>query len=90
MVVGLAGVADDAVATISVRTELVVAALADDTEAVGVVDVQESVVRAGEVAKRRQVERVARHAVHAVDADQAWRRAALLEQALQVLRVLED
>src|SRR2546430_10181113 len=60
-------VTNDAVPTIAVRAELVIAPLADHTEPVGVIDVQESVVGSREPGEGREVDRVAGHAVHAVD-----------------------
>ena len=45
-------------------------ALADDAEAVGVVDVEERAVAARDLGEGAQVRRVARHAVHAVHADE--------------------
>ena len=89
MVVGLARVAHDAVAAVSVRAELVVGALADDPEAVRVVDVEQRVIVTRELREGGQVDRVAGHAVHAVDADQPRRLARLLEEPFQILGVLE-
>ena len=89
MVVVLADMLDDAVAADAVGRELVVTALTQHAETVRVVDVEQGVVLAREPRERRQVERVPRHAVDAVNADEARHRTALLEQALEIVRVLE-
>ena len=52
------------------RTTWSYVSLADDAEAVRVVDVEEGVVLAGEPRERANVRGVAGHAVHAVDADE--------------------
>ena len=54
-----------------------------------VVDVQQRVVLAREPREGRQVESIPGHAVDAVDADEPRHRTALLEQALEIVRVFE-
>ena len=68
---------------------LVRAALADDAEAVGVVDVEQRAVLARDGGERADVRRVAGHAVDAVHADQAGRVALGAQQLVEVVGVLE-
>jgi len=82
-------VTNDAVPAVSVGAELVITSLADDTEPVGVVHVQQSVVGAGEAREGWEVDRVSGHAVDAVDADQTRGRTVLLEKPLQIIRIFE-
>ena len=89
VVVGLVAVADDAVAARAVHGRLVRAALADDAEAVGVVDVEQGAVLARDRREGADVGRVAGHAVDAVHADEAGRVALGLEQLVEVVGVLE-
>ena len=89
VLVGLAGVPDDAVAAHAVRARLVGRALPDHAEAVGVVDIEQRAVPARDRGERDQVRRVAGHAVHAIHADKASRVALGREQRVQVVGVLE-
>ena len=68
---------------------IAVAALADDAEAVRVVDVEQRAVLAGDRREGRQVRRVAGHRVDAVHADQARGVALGGEQLVEVVGVLE-
>jgi Lrp/AsnC ligand binding domain len=83
VVVALAEVADHAVAAAAVGARLVAGALPDDAEAVGavgVVQVQQRVVRAHQGRERRQVGWVAGHAVdpsmQTSRGSLAWRRSS--------------
>ena len=89
VVVGLVAVADDAVAARAVVARLVRGALADDAEPVGVVDVQQRAVLAGDGRERADVGRVAGHAVDAVHAHEPRRVALGAQQLVEVVRVLE-
>ena len=89
MVVGLAEVADDAVAARRRTGRLVGRALADDAEAVRVVDVEQRVVLACDAGEGVEVGRVPGHAVDPVHADQPGRGAVLPEQPLQIVGVAE-
>ena len=66
-----------------------VAPLADHAEPVGVVDVEERAVLAGDPGERAQVGRVAGDAVHAVHADDARVREVVAKQAVEVVGILE-
>jgi hypothetical protein len=87
VVVRLAEVADDTVTPPSERGGLVLRSLSDDTEAVGVVDVEQSVVLAGEPRECRQIGGVAGHAVDPVHADEAGARVVRTEQTLEVVGI---
>ncbi len=87
--VRLAQMADDAVPARTVGGELGGGALADHTEAVGVVDVEERAMAAGDAGERGQVGGVARDAVHAVHAHEAVIGAVLDQQPLEVVGILE-
>jgi hypothetical protein len=89
VVVRLAGVADDAVAARAVRRRLVGRALADDAEAVRVVDVQQGAVLAGDGGEGADVRGVAGHAVDAVHNHQAGGVALGAQQLVEVVGVLE-
>ncbi len=86
VVVGLALMADDAVAAQAPLAELVGGALADHAEPVGVVDVQERVVLAGDARELLDVGGVPGHRVHAVDRDHAGRRRRRLARAARGAR----
>ena len=62
---------DDAVATGAPVAQLERIPLADDAEAVRVVDVQERVVVTGDACERAHIGRVPGHRVHAVHRDDA-------------------
>jgi len=88
VLVGLAEVADHAVAAAAVRVRLLAAALPDHAEAVDVVQVQQGVVRARQAGERRQVGRVAGHAVDPVHADQPRALGVAEQQPLKRLGVV--
>src|SRR5437868_9736302 len=85
VVIGLVEVLDHPVAPRPVRTLLVGCALADDAETVGVVDVEQRAMRAGELRQGRDVGCVASHAVDAVDANHPRPFPAFVEEPLELL-----
>ena len=80
--------ADDAVAAQAPFAQLVGGAFADHAEPVGVVDVQERVVLAGDARELLHVGRVPGHRVHPVDRDHAWGGLRRLDELLEVLGVV--
>ena len=89
VVVALVAVAHHAVAAAAVDRGLVGTALADDAEAVGVVDVEQGAVLAGDGREGADVGRVAGHAVDAVHADQAGAVALGAQQLVEMVGILE-
>ena len=89
VVVGLVAMADHAVAGRAVVARLVRAALTDHAEAVGVVDVEQRAVLAGDRSERADVRRVAGHAVDAVHAHEPRGVALGAQQLVEVVRILE-
>jgi hypothetical protein len=80
--------ADHGVSALAVRAQLIGPALADHAEAVGIVDVHQSVVLSGQRRERVQVGGVSRHRVHAVHGDEPRRGLAAPQELLQVSRIV--
>src|SRR6185312_1032172 len=73
----------------AVAARLARTALADDPEAVGVVDVEQGAVLTRHGGEGADVRRVAGHAVDAVHADQAGAVALGAQQLVEVVGILE-